>query len=121
MATVLLTAEFGGGSAARAVVTVARALAGEGHQPVLAPCDVTEPAPLLARETWPVLQAPYWHPHRGDGPAAPADFAGLLAARGWDRADHLRPLVESWQRLLEAVRPRAVIAYASPTACLAAF
>jgi UDP:flavonoid glycosyltransferase YjiC (YdhE family) len=119
MGTALLTWELGTPDAVRSLVRVARALAERGHRPVLALHDVTEPAPLLAREKWPILPAP--HCRTGERSGTFASYADLLAARGWDREENLRPLVGAWEQLFAVLRAQVVVAHASPTACLAAF
>src|SRR5262249_15135652 len=44
----------------------------------------------------------------------------VLALRGFDHADHLLPLVQGWQGLLDLVRPRLLVVDYSPGLCLAA-
>jgi Erythromycin biosynthesis protein CIII-like, C-terminal domain len=116
--------EVGGGLGhAEHLLQVARVLAAAGHEPVFAVRNVVEPWPLFARETFPVLQAPFWHPRpwHGAQPFQAGSYADVLALQGWDRSEHLRPQVEAWQQLIDRVQPKVIVCDHSPTLCLTAF
>jgi UDP:flavonoid glycosyltransferase YjiC (YdhE family) len=104
------------------LLSVARALASHGHQPVFAVKNLLEAAPLLGAESFPVLQSPQWPPR--PAPAKPfraATFADILAIRGFADADELLPVVRAWQSLIDLVRPDLIVCDHSPTLCLAAY
>jgi hypothetical protein len=85
--------------------------------------DLVGPWPVLRGQPVPVLQAPYFHqpPWRGERPFLAASYADILAVRGFDAVEHLLPLAQAWQRLIEQVRPALLIGDYSPTLCLAAY
>ncbi len=122
VATVLMGWELGGGLGhVHKLLRVARALAAEGHRPVFACANVIECAPLLREAGFPVLQAPVWHPSRRERNSVAASLADVLAVHGWAEPDNLLALVSAWERLLEMVKPRLIVADFSPTLCLTAF
>jgi len=103
------------------LLRVARGLAAEGHRPVFALCNVVEPWPLLQKDSFAVVQAPYWNYRRAEKPFLASSFADVLAVRGWETADLLQPLVDAWQQLIDLVQPRLIVTDFAPTACLAAY
>src|SRR5262249_17702957 len=121
--TVLRAWELGDGlSHASRLRAVARELAAAGHQPVFAVQNLPDTWPVLGGEPFAVLQAPVWPARRWRGarPFVAASFADVLALRGFDHPDHLLPLVQAWQTLLDLVRPQLLVVDYSPTLCLAA-
>ena len=104
------------------LLSVAKALAGRGHQPVFAVKNLLEAAPLLGAEPFTVLQAPQWPPRpQGAKPFRASSYADILAIRGFADADELFPLVRAWQALIDLVRPDLIVCDHSPTLCLAAY
>jgi rhamnosyltransferase subunit B len=105
------------------LLRVALPLQADGHVPVLVLCNTIEPWSLLRETGLPVLQAPVCGANVRIAELKSAGFslADILALRGWDAVDRLLPTVMAWQRLLEMLQPRVVVADFSPTACLAAF
>jgi hypothetical protein len=123
LANVLLGWELGEGlSHAQTLLEVARGLRRHGHSPTLALQNLQEPWPLLAREGFGVLQAPFFHQRRRFAEPAflAASFADVLAVRGYDRVDSLQPIVEGWQQAIDLVRPALIVTDYAPTLCLAA-
>jgi rhamnosyltransferase subunit B len=121
VARVLCAWELGAGLGhVQALLSVARALAREGHEPVCAFRNVVEGSALWRDLPFPVLQAPIWHdrPFPGGGFAS---YADVLAYHGFADADELSALVQAWQRLLDLVRPDLIVCDHSPTVCLAAW
>jgi hypothetical protein len=124
VAAVLLAWEMGTGlSHADALLRVGRQLAAHGHQSTVVAHNLTEPGPLYRAASFPVLQAPVWHPRRKpqENEFRAATFADILAFQGWDDADDLHAMVQAWQHLLDLVRPDLIVCDHSPTLCLAAY
>jgi hypothetical protein len=124
LATVLMGWELGGGLGhVQPLVRIARALAAQGHRPVFAVKDLLEVAPVLQRESFPVLQAPIW-PGRltaTQGAFLAASYADILAIRGFADADQLYTMARAWQQFFEIVHPALIVCDHSPTLCLAAY
>ncbi len=67
-----------------------------------------------------ILQAPY-HPVKPGRRSPPAlTYAQGLIPCGYENADTLYPLIESWRSLYDLVKPDVLVAQAAPTALLAA-
>lgn len=115
--------ELGGGLGhVQPLLSVAKALARHGHQPVFAVKNLVEAAPLLGVQPFPVLQAPQWPARPNpDKPFRAASYADILAIRGFGDADQLFPVVQGWQALLDLVCPQLIVCDHSPTLCLAAY
>ena len=77
----------------KTLLGVARELAKCGHHPVLVLRNIVEPMALLRDESFPVLQAPFWH-HRPPPADMPA-FPPLL--------NNVQPLVPQ-ERILDVVQ-----------------
>jgi hypothetical protein len=124
VATVMLAWELGEGLGhVQRLLRVAMPLQEQGHLPVLVLYNTIEPWPLLRDTGLAVLQAPVCGANARSAEQPPGGFniADILALRGWDSVERLLPVVMAWQRLLELLAPRLVVADFSPTACLAAF
>jgi rhamnosyltransferase subunit B len=120
MAKILIGWESGGGFGhVTRIRLAARELKARGHEPVLALRDVVEPAPLLDRESYPVLQGPCWS---RPTPArfAAATFADILSVTGFADAGDLSALLRAWDGLFSVVRPDLVLAEYAPMMVLAA-
>jgi UDP:flavonoid glycosyltransferase YjiC (YdhE family) len=112
--------ELGGGLGhVQALLSVARALAREGHEPVCAFRNVVEGSGLWRDLPFPVLQSPVWHDR--PFPGGSASFADILACHGYTDPDDLAAVVQAWQRLLDLVRPDLIVCDHSPTVCLTAW
>lgn len=124
IATILLAWELGGGLGhIRPLLRIAHALVERGHQPVFAVRNLIEAWPVYRGKCFPFLQSPIRQRQRRTGrpPFQAATFADILAMNGFDHPDHLAPLVQGWQTLLDVVRPDLVVADHSPTLCLTAY
>jgi len=124
LAKILLAWELGEGLGhVQRLLRVGRALAAQGHQLVLALCNVAEPWPLFQEDAFAVLQAPYWNyrPRPNQQPFLASSLADVLAVRGWETVQTLLPLVEAWRHLVEMVQPALIVTDFSPTLCLAAY
>src|SRR5262245_27171434 len=124
MATVLMAWEMGEGLGhVTTLLKVGRALAAEGHQPVFVLSNLIECWPLFAGESFPVLQAPWWHRRRWRSaePFLASNFADVLAVWGWKDATDLSALVRAWHALLQVGRPALIVSDYSPTLSLAAY
>jgi hypothetical protein len=122
--TVLLGWELGDGLGhVQQLARLARSLAAGGLQPVLAVKNLALAGLLLRDPSFPVLQAPFWHPRPWTGrqPFLAASYADLLAIRGFSAVADLLPMVRAWQGLLDLLRPALVVCDHSPTLCLAAY
>jgi hypothetical protein len=123
MATVLIAAEMGAGFGhAWPLLQLARELAALGQRPVFALGNVVSGGALLRDQPFAVLQAPVY-PRPADQPQTPfvaSSHADILAVHGYHSPDTLQALVQSWQALLDLVRPVLILAEHSPTLCLAA-
>ncbi len=126
MAKVLLAWEMGLGIGyAKRVLSIARALFAEGHEPVLAFRDVERFWALSIDDPFPVIQAPQVvgrlsaaarrHGFR------PSGFADLLECNGFGSYDHLMGMVQSWCGVIDVVKPDLIVATYSPLLALAAF
>lgn len=123
MAIILLGWELGSGLGhVRPMRIIAEALVRLGHQPVFAVKNLVEPWPLLKDLPYPILQAPIWadRPWVSDRPFLASSYSDILALRGYTSVEHLLPMVQAWQALLDVVRPQLVICDHAPTLCLAA-
>ncbi len=104
---------------ANKVTQVAEALAGKAKLTIAArdPVAIRSLSPDLPAT---LLPAPYnsRSPHKGE--AFGQSFPGLLQTEGWDDANKLGPLVESWRSVYELTKPDILVAQAAPTALLAA-
>lgn len=117
----LFTWEMGGNYGhANKIVQLAQAVAPWADVTIAAknPVAIREMAPDLPARLLPAAITNTRPMHPGEPQSA--CFAGALLQDGWDRADHLSPLVETWRNLLDLVQPDVVIAQAAPTAILAA-
>ncbi|HJS32507.1 MAG TPA: nucleotide disphospho-sugar-binding domain-containing protein [Alphaproteobacteria bacterium] len=122
MARILLGWELGAGLGhVTRLMAIARAVQARGHRPFLALRNLVEPWPAYRSENFPVLQAPRWEERSGSRRSFhAASIADIIAMNGFlDPAD-LMPMVQAWDRLIDAVRPAAIVADYSPTLCLAA-
>ena len=121
VSTVLLGWELGEGLGhITKLLEVVRALAANGHSPVLAIRDIGVARVLLRDVPFPILQAPvWWEPV----PLAfrASNYADILAIKGFADADGLALLVGAWQALIECTRAKVVIADFAPGLCLAAY
>ena len=127
MATILLGEEFGASWAGAHVLgSLGRALAAAGHACVYALRDLTE-AQLLGAGAHRVVQAPVWRgpafykvDQIGRSKARIGGVADMLAIHGLADDGVVERTVSAWRRLLEMIRPDAVIGHFSPALMLAA-
>jgi hypothetical protein len=120
---ILLGWEMGGGLGhVHNLLAVARGLADRGHFPVCALRNVIDGTGPLRDQALAVVQAPVWQPRPLDDDRAflASSYADVLAVHGYDTVEHLLPLVEAWQGLLDFVRPALVVLDFAPTLALAA-
>lgn len=126
MAKVLLAWELGLGIGySKRLLSIARALSAEGHEPVLAFRDVEPFRKRSADNRFPIIQAPLVvgrlsaaalrHGFR------PSGFADLLECNGFGSYDHLMGMVQSWCSVIDVVKPDLVVATYAPLLALAAF
>ncbi|HSE76622.1 MAG TPA: nucleotide disphospho-sugar-binding domain-containing protein [Alphaproteobacteria bacterium] len=122
MARILLGWELGAGLGhVTRLMAIARALHARGHRPFLALRNLVEPWPVYRAENFPVLQAPRWESRsESRKPFHAASIADIIAMNGFLDPTDLMPMVQAWDRLIDAVRPAAIVADYSPTLCLAA-
>jgi len=121
MARVLLGWEMGSGFGhVVSLLAIAEALAARGHEPVLVLKDLHGPAQLLAKVTFPRLQAPIWL-GRPDPSFTASSYTDILKMRGFTDAESLLVRVEAWHRLIELTGADLVVCDHSPTLALAAY
>jgi len=123
MKTVLLAWELGEGLGhIGGLRLIAKELAAQGWQPILALRDVSGTNAILKDDGFRVLQAPVLaNPIPPEGrPFGPSGYADILAIYGFSDADILGPMVAAWQNLIDLVKPDLIVADHSPTLCLAA-
>ncbi len=102
------------------IAAVARAMSRRGRDVWLA---LKNPAACMAfSKDFPgrILQAPYYPLRPGRTRRPPLTYAEGLIPCGYDSADNLYPLIESWRALYDLVKPNALVVQAAPTALLAA-
>jgi len=122
LATVLLGWELGSGLDHRTALTeIARGLATQGHDPVLAFREAN--AFLPHANPFPILPAPSYRPprHAGAAPFRAATFADIMAIRGFADPEILASLVNNWQALLQNTGAKLAICDFSPGLTLAAY
>jgi hypothetical protein len=121
--TILLAWEMGAGlSHATRLLIVAKALKRSGWTPVVAAREISTLVEHYRAEDIPVLQAPL---HKSQVPPGGVfrarSFADIVASCGFQRLDALWPVVLAWDKLLDLIRPAAVVSdYCPilPLACL---
>jgi hypothetical protein len=120
MATILLTWELGGGLGHVTVMRpVAQRLAERGHRCLVALKSIQHGEAVFAPLGIPYLQAPVKNWNTPGTLAAPISFAHVLHGQGYANAEELTVLAKGWRRLIESVRPDALVCNYSPTALLA--
>jgi UDP:flavonoid glycosyltransferase YjiC (YdhE family) len=118
--TILLAWELGGNLGhLGALLPIATALQQRGHQAVLALRNPAEAKQLLRGRVLQVMQAPV-PDARPTGRGASASYAEILLKRGYQTAETLLPIVETWTRLIGEVSPDLLVADYAPTAMVAA-
>lgn len=123
---VLLAWELGDGVGyAEWLITIARALARRGCEPVIALRNIETTAALYADDSFPVIPAPYTEgrlrPDYNAKVFAPTSFADLMAANGFGTVEHLATMVRPWQDLLDLTRPDVVVGTYCPILGLACY
>ena len=123
MARILIAWELGAGFGhITRLLAIAGALKARGHRPFLALSNLVETWPAYRSTSYPILQSPMYQ--RPPGPRRrlrTASLTDILALCGFLNADELLAMVRAWERLIDAVRPGAIVADYSPTLSLAAF
>jgi len=116
---VLCTWEIGGDLGhISSLSKIAKALAAEGYQVVIALQDLSRAYPFFCDSEVTLLQAPVWLPKISlQRPIA--CLADTLLLLGYLQVDPLHALVIAWQNLLDLVQPDLIIFDYSPTAMLA--
>lgn len=119
--TALLGWELGGGFGhAKKLHDIGVALACRGVRPVFVLKEVEAVAAMFAGGGFSLLRAP-----RSTRPPIAnfraASFADILAIRGFASPRELQPLVETWESIIDQVRPDLVVADYAPTLQLAAY
>ncbi|KAF0244821.1 MAG: glycosyl transferase-like [Planctomycetota bacterium] len=123
MSKILFGWELGGGHGhVRTLLPIARELAARGHTPVFAVRNVPDVWPVLRREGFAVLAAPFWHRRnaRVRGAFHARSFEDLLSFHGWGEPDELEALLRAWDALIDLVHPAGVVLDHAPALCLAA-
>lgn len=102
------------------LLALAERLEQEGFAPVFALRDPIEARRRLGARRDPVLQAPLAMTRRlRDGKFYARSFADILGLIGYDDAERLGAMVESWRALVALVDPAIVVGDFSPTLALA--
>ncbi len=113
LANVLMGWEMGAGLGhVVPLLAVARRLREHGHNPIIALRDVVTPAAHLRKDGFTAIQAPVWRP-----PAEPAlrlgqvaSFADVLVSTGFGNLDKIHAVLSAWDRLIDLVEPKLVVA-----------
>ncbi len=105
------------------LLTVADALAAEGHEPILSVRDMITTAGRLAGIRYPVLQSPVAIGQLDPiSPSfSPGSFADLLGASNFNNETELTRLMLAWDVLFQTVRPDLIVAEYAPVMALAAY
>lgn len=124
MARILLAWELGDGLGhVMRLLPLARRLKAAGHECVFAVRTVPTSYGVIARDGFPVLQAPMLVPYAAEAIRTKpiGSYGDIIATVGFDDVDRLHPMVEAWQGLIDTVRPALVIGDYAPTLSLAAY
>jgi hypothetical protein len=118
----LLGWELGAGLGhARRLLHVARDLQRRGWSPIVAARQLWALADEYRDAGVPLVQAPVSEFHvPKDYSFEARGYADIMAACGYQRLDTLLPTVAGWDRLIDATRPRVIVADYSPVLALAA-
>ena len=99
---------------------IALALQPLGVKPVFALRETHHAGPALRDFNAPVFVAPHW-----SKPAAPpfktGSFADILGANGYTTSERAASLIGAWDRLIDHVKPDAIVCEHAPSAMLSAF
>jgi hypothetical protein len=99
---------------------IALALQPLGVKPVFALREIHHAGPALRDFNAPVFVAPHW-----SKPAAPpfktGSFADILGANGYTTGERAAGLIGAWDRLIDQVKPDAIVCEHAPSAMLSAF
>jgi hypothetical protein len=99
---------------------IALALQPLGVKPVFALREIHHAGPALRDFNAPVFVAPHW-----SKPAAPpfktGSFADILGANGYTTSERAASLIGAWDRLIDHVKPDAIVCEHAPSAMLSAF
>jgi hypothetical protein len=99
---------------------IALALQPLGVKPVFALREIHHAGPALRDFNAPVFVAPHW-----SKPAAPpfktGSFADILGANGYTTGERAAGLIGAWDRLIDHVKPDAIVCEHAPSAMLSAF
>jgi rhamnosyltransferase subunit B len=99
---------------------IALALQPLGVKPVFALREIHHAGPALRDFNAPVFVAPHW-----SKPAAPpfktGSFADILGANGYTTSERAASLIGAWDRLIDEVKPDAIVCEHAPSAMLSAF
>ncbi len=105
------------------LLLVARAMAGEGHEPVFAIRDLITPAQRLKDVAWPVMQSPI--PVGLIDPISPVfkpgSFGDLLAVANFNNEVELTRLMRAFDLLLHMINPDLIVGEYAPLLALAAY
>jgi len=104
------------------LLTVADAMAADGHEPVFCIRDLITTAGRLARVSYPVLQSPVaigqLDPITPN--FVPGSFADLLGASNFNNETELTRLMLAWDILFQTIQPDLIVAEYAPVMALAA-
>jgi UDP:flavonoid glycosyltransferase YjiC (YdhE family) len=124
MARILLAWELGDGLGhIMRLLPLAKRLRQAGHDCVFAVRNVPTSYGVIAREGFPVLQAPMLVPYAPQEVRAKpiATYGDIIATIGFDDVDRLLPMVEAWQGLIDVVQPALVVGDYAPTVGLTTY
>lgn len=119
--TLLLAWELGEGLGhLPAFKAIAGALKAQGVKPVFVLREMLPAAASLKSVGGEIRDAPHWAK-----PALPPvksrSFADILASNGYARGDHAAMILSAWNKVIDALKPDAIICDHAPSAMLSAF
>ena len=117
MARILYIWEFGGGLGHLAMaLPLANAYRARNHEVAFAVKDIAAAGTIIPADSYPVYQAPVWHPTPDSGARRPVSYAEILLAYGFGNPDNLVSMVRAWMNLFQLVKPDLLVLDFSPTA-----
>lgn len=99
---------------------IALALKPLGVKPVFALRETQHAGPALREVGADVYVAPHWA-KPAQPPFKTGSFADILGANGYSTSEHAAGMIGAWDRLIDQVKPDAIVCDHAPSAMLSAF